>query len=242
MINIVIMTDNSLQESVLKLYIKEFAANIRVNYELQSFCNNTDINFEDYKMKLIDLAFIVINRDENTCIMKNTKALLRLYPNIVNIFLSENYLQNVKVLCSIRLFDFISLPIVEKNFNKIFLRAINQVLAIRYRKNNTYVLFISQYMKVQLLKNQILYISRENGKTKIVAKGNTIYYSYESLKSFEKKLVYGFQRISQYIIINLSEIVHIEKDVLTLNGDFSAKITRSFKKAFYETYNQNIIL
>jgi DNA-binding LytR/AlgR family response regulator len=242
MINIVIMGNSSIQENILKLYIKEDSQNAKINYELLCFPNNSEDRKVNSTTKPIDLAFILISKDEEFCTINNIKMLIKLNPNIVNIYLSEDLMQNIKTLCFFRIFDFISLPIEERVFHKVFMRSINQILAIRCRRSNTYITFSSQNIKIRIPRSQILYLSRENGKTKIVTKGNTIYYSYESLKSFESKLFYGFQRISQDKIINMAEIIKVEKDILTLYSDFKAKITRSFKKTFYESFDQNIVL
>ena len=242
MINIVTITNSLIQENVLKIYIGENSHYVKINYNLLCFRNNLDDKKDNYKIGSIDLAFISIDQEEDFCKMSNINMLIKLNPNIVIIFLSEYLMQNIKTLCSYRIYDFISLPIEEKAFQRVFLRAINQILAIRCRRSNSYITFSSQNNKIRIPRSQILYLSKESGKTKIVTKGDTIYYSYESLKSFESKLIYGFQRISQDKIINMGEIIKVENDILTLYSNYRAKITRSFKKKFFEYYNQNVVL
>lgn len=240
MINIVILMSNYIQESILKLYIQEEFKKKSINYKL--VCLRS---IEERKMisftKNIDIAFILISKEDDF-IINNLKMLVKLNPNIVNIFLSENSIQDIESLCSFRIFDFLPIPIEGHIFHKIFLRALNQVLAVRCRRNDMCINFTSQSLKIRLPVSQIVYLSREDGKTKIISKNNKIYISYKSLKFFESNLLYGFQRTSQDKIINMSEIMEIQKDTITLYNNYETKITRSFKKAFYETYYQNILL
>lgn len=50
----------------------------------------------------------------------------------------------------------------------------------------------------------------------------------------------AFQRISHDKIINMAEVVKVEKDILTLFNNFKAKITPSFKKSCYKSYGQTL--
>lgn len=237
MINILILKDDDLQLKILDLFITEYCTLKNIPYKI----NFSDIN-KKFKGTFIDVAFISIANVDNSLIKENIKHLSRCNPNIPNIFYGYNAVHNLSCLSMYNYFDFIQLPLDGNSFGRIFTRSIRQILANRILGTTFSFCFTHQSTKMHLKYIDTLFIYRNSNKTIIMTKSNKSYETYETIKSLNNRLVFGFARVSQSLIVNLSEIKEVKKDELLLKNGYRTKISKTYKSMFFEKYERGIFI
>lgn len=126
---------------------------------------------------------------------------------------------------------FITKPVCEKQFGKIFGQALN--LKIRSNKVN-----VGDSQKhIYINSDEIIYIKSDHVYSEVVT-GSQVYLMRKSLDKWEQELVdCGFYRISKSYIVNMANISRVAETVSMKNGE-ELHIPRGSKKKFASAYRE----
>ena len=123
----------------------------------------------------------------------------------------------------------------EKNQCITLERALNKAVILYKKNTKKNVSIVSKGKNVTIFTQEILFVTREGRRAKIVCKDNVIE-SYISLGEMLKKLPDKFARCHTGYIINMDFIKKIENNNLLLSYGYNVPIGIIYKEKFIEYY------
>lgn len=227
-----ICDDNPKIITQIKKYLMEISKQTRYKFDFICFINGNDISTEQIKA---DFAFIDIEMPGVNGLTV-TKHLQKINPNII-IFIVTSFQGYLDDAMDLNVFRFLSKPIDENRFFR------SMEIALNLYKQSTEKIILDYFDECHnIFTIDILYLTIENRKTKIITKNN----EYISNKKFDywKNYLKSYDYFAQShysFIVNLKNVTDFDKNEITLSVDskkvkvpISRSFYASFKKAFYE--------
>lgn len=227
-----ICDDNPKIITQIKKYLMEISKQTRYKFDFICFINGNDISTEQIKA---DFAFIDIEMPGVNGLTV-TKHLQKINPNII-IFIVTSFQGYLDDAMDLNVFRFLSKPIDENRFFR------SMEIALNLHKQSTEKIILDYFDECHnIFTIDILYLTIENRKTKIITKNN----EYISNKKFDywKNYLKSYDYFAQShysFIVNLKNVTDFDKNEITLSVDskkvkvpISRSFYASFKKAFYE--------
>lgn len=210
----------------------EISKQTRYKFDFICFINGNDISTEQIKA---DFAFIDIEMPGVNGLTV-TKHIQKINPNII-IFIVTSFQGYLDDAMDLNVFRFLSKPIDKNRFFKSMDIALN----LYHQSTETIILdYFDECHNIFTI--DILYLTIENRKTKIITKNNE-YISNKKFDYWKKQLSkYEYFAQSHYsYIVNLKNVTDFDKNEITLSVDskkvkvpVSRSFYASFKKSFYE--------
>ena len=210
----------------------EISKQTRYKFDFICFINGNDISTEQIKA---DFAFIDIEMPGVNG-LSVTKHLQTLNPNII-VFIVTSFQGYLDDAMDLKVFRFLSKPIDENRFFR------SMEIALNLYKQSTEKIILDYFDECHnIFTIDILYLTIENRKTKIITKNN----EYISNKKFDywKNCLKSYEYFAQShysYIVNLKNVTDFDKNEITLSVDskkvkvpVSRSFYASFKKSFYE--------
>lgn len=227
-----ICDDNPKIITQIKKYLMEISKQTRYKFDFICFINGNDISTEQIKA---DFAFIDIEMPGVNGLTV-TKHLQKINPNII-IFIVTSFQGYLDDAMDLNVFRFLSKPIDKNRFFK----SMDVALNLYHQSTETIILdYFDECHNIFTI--DILYLTIENRKTKIITKNN----EYISNKKFDywKNYLKSYDYFAQShysFIVNLKNVTDFDKNEITLSVDskkvkvpVSRSFYASFKKSFYE--------
>ena len=229
---VLICDDNPKIITQIKKYLMEISKQTRYKFDFICFINGNDISTEQIKA---DFAFIDIEMPGVNG-LSVTKHLQTLNPNII-VFIVTSFQGYLDDAMDLKVFRFLSKPIDENRFFR------SMEIALNLYKQSTEKIILDYFDECHnIFTIDILYLTIENRKTKIITKNN----EYISNKKFDywKNCLKSYEYFAQShysYIVNLKNVTDFDKNEITLSVDskkvkvpVSRSFYASFKKSFYE--------
>lgn len=229
---VLICDDNPKIITQIKKYLMEISKQTRYKFDFICFINGNDISTEQIKA---DFAFIDIEMPGVNGLTV-TKHLQTLNPNII-VFIVTSFQGYLDDAMDLNVFRFLSKPIDKNRFFK----SMDVALNLYHQSTETIILdYFDECHNIFTI--DILYLTIENRKTKIITKNN----EYISNKKFDywKNCLKSYEYFAQShysYIVNLKNVTDFDKNEITLSVDskkvkvpVSRSFYASFKKSFYE--------
>lgn len=229
---VLICDDNPKIITQIKKYLMEISKQTRYKFDFICFINGNDISTEQIKA---DFAFIDIEMPGVNG-LSVTKHLQTLNPNII-VFIVTSFQGYLDDAMDLNVFRFLSKPIDKNRFFK----SMDVALNLYHQSTETIILdYFDECHNIFTI--DILYLTIENRKTKIITKNN----EYISNKKFDywKNYLKSYDYFAQShysFIVNLKNVTDFDKNEITLSVDskkvkvpVSRSFYASFKKSFYE--------
>ena len=227
-----ICDDNPKIITQIKKYLMEISKQTRYKFDFICFINGNDISTEQIKA---DFAFIDIEMPGVNGLTV-TKHLQKINPNII-IFIVTSFQGYLDDAMDLNVFRFLSKPIDKNRFFK----SMDVALNLYHQSTETIILdYFDECHNIFTI--DILYLTIENRKTKIITKNNE-YISNKKFDYWKNHLKsYDYFAQSHYsFIVNLKNVTDFDKNEITLSVDskkvkvpVSRSFYASFKKSFYE--------
>ena len=227
-----ICDDNPKIITQIKKYLMEISKQTRYKFDFICFINGNDISTEQIKA---DFAFIDIEMPGVNGLTV-TKHIQKINPNII-IFIVTSFQGYLDDAMDLNVFRFLSKPIDKNRFFK----SMDVALNLYHQSTETIILdYFDECHNIFTI--DILYLTIENRKTKIITKNN----EYISNKKFDywKNYLKSYDYFAQShysFIVNLKNVTDFDKNEITLSVDskkvkvpVSRSFYASFKKSFYE--------
>ena len=148
MINILICDDSKLSLDINKAYVSDFLRKNKVKAECYTFQEINDQLKKLYQTMPIDIALLDIDFQRGEEGIELARNILKNSPLAIIIFVTshEEYALDAYNLAA---FGYITKPIEEKKFEKLFARALLQLRGINSIKNNHNIEFVALYYTIQ---------------------------------------------------------------------------------------------
>ncbi|SFR69233.1 LytR/AlgR family response regulator transcription factor [Anaeromicropila populeti] len=234
-LNIIICDDDQVSLSINRTYIEEFSKKFKVRPNIQCFSTiNASFN-SIVKKEKIDIALLDIDLKDHSGI-EVAKLIQKNSPWAVIIFITSH---SEYALDAFELFAFgyLQKPIEQSRLEKLYAKAIVQVQSIKNKKISACIYFTVNKNNITLKQSSIIYIEKIQQKTRIVTFKET-YEIYETLSAVEERLEYIFVRISQSIIVNMDEILSMDKNTIYMKSGQEFRIGRTFLKNVKDIYSK----
>lgn len=229
---VLICDDNPEIIKQIKEYLLIISNRLTYKFDCINFTNGADILKEHIA---VDFAFIDIEMPGVNGLTV-TKHLQKINPNII-IFIVTSFQSYLDDAMDLKVFRFLSKPIDENRFYK------SMEVALKLYYQNTEQIILDYFDECHnIYTNDILYLTIEHRKTKIVTK-NREYISNKKLDYWKNQLSkYEYFAQSHYsFIVNLKNVTDFNRNEITLTFNstkLKVPISRSFyapfKTAFYE--------
>lgn len=227
-----ICDDNPKIITQIKKYLFDISKHTRYKFDCICFMNGDDILTKQIK---IDFAFIDIEMPGVNGLTV-TKHLQKINPNII-IFIVTSFQGYLDDAMDLNVFRFLSKPIDKSRFFK------SMDVALNLYHQSTEIIILDYFDECHnIFTIDILYLTIENRKTKIITKNNE-YISNKKFDYWKNHLKsYDYFAQSHYsFIVNLKNVTDFDKNEVTLSFDskkvnvpISRSFYASFKKSFYE--------
>lgn len=216
-LHVLICDDDELDLELNYAYVKVFSKQMKKEVSIHTYLGNEKELKKVINSNIIDIAILDVDMAENNGISM-AKALQKENTDIPIIFISnhEEYMVNaVEILAT----GFMTKPVIKQKFFQIYKRALTQAEENRTHQYSTYLSIKSERKDIALQIMSILYIEKVQRKIIIhTEKGN--YETTGTLSDLEKNLLPCFRRISQSVIVNMNEVICIDRKMLKLsNGE-----------------------
>jgi len=214
MINILICDDSKLSLDINKAYVSDFVRKSKVRAECYTFQEINDRLTQLYNTVSIDIAVLDIDFQRGEEGIELARNLMKSNPLIIIIFVTshEEYALDAYNLTA---FGYITKPIEEKKFEKLFTRALLQIRGIHAVKNNASIEFVANGKKQILKENNILYVEKSGHTAEIVTE-KQVFTVYDSLKNLEEKFSDLFLRVNKGTMVNRNFITEITNKTITI--------------------------
>ncbi len=229
---VLVCDDNPNIIKQIKNLLTEITKKTMYKFDVDCFTNGDSILDKQIK---VDFAFIDIEMPGVNGLTV-TKHLQLINPHII-IFIVTSFNGYLDDAMDLKVFRFLSKPIDKNRFFKSMDVALNL-----YHQSTETILLDNFDEHYNIFTIDILYLTIENRKTKIITK-NGEYISHKRFDYWKKQLQsYDYFAQSHYsFIVNLKNITHFDKNGITLNFNsktinvpISRSFYSSFKKSFYE--------
>lgn len=230
--NIGICDDESLQLKLNNVYLKEIASRNQYKINVKGFTKSAQL-FSYLQVETLDILFLDIDLGEESGI-EIAKKLSIQYPKIIVIFLT-GHREFANEAFDVEALGYVLKPIDERKLERIFMKAITQVIGIKNKLNATSLVITEENIKKKIIQADIIYIERVLAKSIIHTK-NREYQVYEPLTSLCKRLDPTFLRINQSEVVSSNEILKLEGNTVYLKNGKELSIGRTFKKAVLDFF------
>lgn len=184
--------------------------------DLDAYLDNGEINFDLF---ILDIEMIRMSG------IDIAKKIRKIDKNVLISFLTS-YSQYVYDVFEVIAFDFIVKPLTQERLNELIKKARNYLQMVKrtfifsYRKNSYNIPF-----------QKILYLEKEGRKVWINAEDGKKYQCNMTLEEIWKQLDEKmFVSLHKSCIVNIEEIMEIEKDKVILKNNKELYISRDYKK------------
>ncbi len=214
MINILICDDSKLSLDINKAYVNEYATKNKVRAKCYTFQEISKELEKLYQTMPIDIALLDIDFQRGEEGIELARKILKHSPLAIIIFVTshEEYALDAYNLAA---FGYITKPIDEKKFERVFTRAIVQLRGIRAIKNNHNIEFVSNGKKQLIKEKNILYVEKSGHTVNIVTEKQT-FSVYDTLKNLEEKLSNLFLQVNKGTLVNRNFITDINDQTITI--------------------------
>ena len=236
MINILICDDSKLSLDINKAYVGDFLRKNKVKAECYTFQEINDQLKKLYQTMPIDIALLDIDFQRGEEGIELARNILKNSPLAIIIFVTshEEYALDAYNLAA---FGYITKPIEEKKFEKLFARALLQLRGINSIKNNHNIEFVANGKKQLVKEKNILYVEKSGHTVNIVTDKQT-FCVYDSLKNVEEKFSNLFLQVNKGKLVNRNYITELtnQRIFITTGKSFSIPIRKV--KEVQEAYMQ----
>lgn len=214
MINILICDDSKLSLDINKAYISDFVRKCKVKAECYTFREINEHLEKLYQTVPIDIAVLDIDFQRGEEGIELAGNIMKYNPLAIIIFVTshEEYALDAYNLTA---FGYITKPIEEKKFEKLFTRALVQLRGIHAVKNNPTIDFIANGKKQLVKENSILYVEKSGHTVNIVTDKQT-FSVYDTLKNLEERLSDLFLQVNKGTLVNRNYITEITDHTITI--------------------------
>lgn len=197
-----------------------------LNYEIRCYTDPKYIREWNF-----DIAILDIELQEQTGITLAEK--IKEHNNYVSIIFITNYDTFTKEAYSILADGYLTKPVKEEQLRALLKKSITYILGVD--KGQSVLQFYSQRRQVILKQKNIMYIERV-GRKVIVAATQSEYSIIKSLTELEEDLEDFFVKINQGIIVNMFEIVNMDKTQVYLANGKVFKMSRGLSANAKDKY------
>lgn len=214
MINILICDDSKLSLDINKAYVTNFLGKNKIKAECYTFREISDELTKLYHSVHIDIALLDIDFQKGEEGIELARNIMKSNPLAIIIFVTshEEYAMDAYNLTA---FGYLTKPYEEKQFEKLFARAILQLRGIRSVKNNPNVEFVANGKKQLLKENSILYVEKSGHTVNVITETQT-FSIYDSLKNVVDKFSDSFIQVNKGTLVNRKYITGITNQVITI--------------------------
>lgn len=236
MINILICDDSKLSLDINKAYVSDFVRKSKVKAECYTFQEINDQLKKLYNSIPIDIAVLDIDFQRGEEGIELAQKLMRSNPLVIIIFVTshEEYALDAYNMTA---FGYITKPIEEKKFEKLFTRALLQIRGIHAVKNNATIEFVANGKKQLIKENSILYVEKSGHTVNIVTE-KQIFTVYDSLRNLEEKFSKMFLQVNKGTLVNRNYISEITNQTITITTGKTFEIPIRKVKEVHEAYKQ----
>lgn len=214
MINILICDDSKLSLDINKAYVTNFLSKNKIKAECYTFREIGEELTKLYNSVHIDIALLDIDFQKGEEGIELARNIMKSNPLAIIIFVTSHEEYAMKAY-NLTAFGYLTKPYEEKQFEKLFARAILQLRGIRSVKNNANVEFVANGKKQLLKENSILYVEK-SGHTVNVITENQTFSIYDSLKNVVDKFSDSFIQVNKGTLVNRKYITGITNQVITI--------------------------
>lgn len=230
--NIGICDDESLQLKLNNVYLKEIASRNQHKINVIGFTKSAQL-FSYLQTETLDILFLDIDLGEESGI-EIAQKLSTQYPKIIVIFLT-GHREFANEAFDVEALGYVLKPIDERKLERIFMKAITQVIGIKNKLNAACLVITEENIKKKINQSDIIYIERVLAKSIIHTKTRE-YQVYEPLTSLCKRLDHTFLRINQSEVVSAKEILKLEGNTVFLKNGKELSIGRTFKKTVLDLF------
>lgn len=234
-LNIVVCDDENITLKVNCTYINELAKKYKVNACINGFSSG-DAVVEYAEKEEIDIIFMDIDMKGINGIQTAAKVMKK-NPKVITIFIT-GHREFAYDAFTVEAFSFIVKPIDPERLERIFKKALLQVNSLNYRKQRAPLIITEENIKKKINSGIILYIERVDTQSMIVTK-QAKHYVYETITSLVERLEDNFVRISQGVVVNLSEVAKIQFNQVIMKSGERFNIGRTYSKEVKKRYLEN---
>ncbi len=236
MINILICDDSKLSLDINKAYVSNFVQKSKVKAECYTFQQIDDRLSQLYHSISIDIAVLDIDFQKGEEGIELARNLMKSNPLVIIIFVTshEEYALDAFNLTA---FGYITKPIEEKKFEKLFTKALLQLRGIHAVKNNNSIEFVANGKKQMIKENSILYVEKSGHIVEIVTEKQN-FSVYDSLKNIEEKFSTLFLRVNKGTLVNRNYIAEITNQTITIVTGKVFDIPARKVKEVHEAYKR----
>lgn len=216
-LHILICDDNELDLALNRTYVEVFSKQLEKDVSIHMYLGKEKELKKAIAGNIIDIAILDVDMPENNGI-SIAKALQKVNADIPIVFISSHEEYKGKAI-DILATGFIAKPIVSEKFFQIYKRALMQAEENKNHLYSAYLKIKSDRKDIALQVMSILFIEKVQRKI-LIHTEKDIYETTGTLSDIEKKLLPCFQRISQSVIVNMNEVICIDRKKLKLsNGE-----------------------
>lgn len=209
--------DDELDLALNRTYVEVFSRRLEKEVSIHTYLGKEKGLKKAIASNMIDIAILDIDMEENNGFLI-AKELQKVNEDIPIVFISSHEEYKGKAI-DILATGFISKPILKEKFLQIYKRALNQAEENKSHQYSAYLKIKSDRRDIALQVMNILFIEKVQRKI-IIHTGMDSYETTGTLSDIEKKLLPCFRRISQSVIVNMNEVVCIDRKKLKLsNGE-----------------------
>lgn len=236
MINILICDDSKLSLDINKAYVSDYVTKNKIKAECYTFQEINEQLEKLYKTVPIDIALLDIDFQRGEEGIELARNIIKNSPLAIIIFVTshEEYALDAYNLAA---FGYITKPIEEKKFEKVFTRAIVQLRGINAIKNNHTIEFVANGKKQFLKEKSILYVEKSGHTVNIVTQKQT-FTVYDSLKNLEEKFSNLFLQVNKGTLVNRNYIIEINDHTITITTGKSFNIPSRKVKEVHAAYKK----
>lgn len=230
--NVAICDDNILIVNQVTSFLKDYSQTNKYQFDIFCFTGSSEMLKSS---RIFDMAYIDVEMPEVNG-LELTKKLKAINPNII-IFIITSHQGYLDDAMGLNVFRFLSKPIDKERFLK------NTSAAVNLYKNNTQNIIIdSPDNIVNVFTNDIIYITIDDKKVRIITK-NTEYLSGKSFNKWRENLTCFpcFAQPHYSYIVNMNYIKSIRKTNVTLSSGgntidipISRRYYNEFKTEFFK--------
>lgn len=236
MINILICDDSKLSLDINKAYVNDFVRKSRIKAECYTFQEISEQLARLYNSVPIDMAFLDIDFQRGEEGIELARNIIKSNPLAIIIFVTshEEYALDAYNLAA---FGYITKPIEEKKFEKVFTRALVQLRGIHAVKNNHTIEFVSNGKRQLVKEKNILYVEKSGHTVNIVTDKQT-FCVYDSLKNLETKFSNLFLQVNKGTLVNRNYITEITNETISITTGENFSIPSRKVKEVHAAYKQ----
>lgn len=236
MINILICDDSKLSLDINKAYVTNFLSKKRLKAECYTYREISEELAELYKRVHIDIALLDIDFQKGEEGIELARNLMKSNPLVIIIFITshEEYAMDAYNMTA---FGYLTKPYEEKQFEKVFARALLQLRGIMAVKNNADVEFVANGKKQVLKENSILYVEKSGHTVNVITEKQT-FSIYDSLKNIIDKFSDNFIQVNKGTLVNRNYITGITGQVITITTGKQFEIPVRKVKEVHAAYQE----